>query len=230
MSEPEGFLSRWARLKRAAVETPDAAAPDAATDESGAAAPAADATPVPESEPAFDLSSLPPIESITATTDIRAFLAPGVPADLTRAALRRAWVADPRIRDFVGIAENQWDFNDPNGIPGFGPIDPLDVRRLLAQAIGEVVDKPEEPALEPSEENSPAVAANGDSVATSTPEMGATGGELPSIETSFQTAARASDVQRSELSIAVQTEEPKDVDGSPSDAPVRRAHGGALPK
>ena len=88
----------------------------------------------------------------------------------------------------------------------------------------------EEPALEPSEENSPAVAANGDSVATGTPETGATGGELPSIETGFQTAALASDVQRSKIAIAVQTEEPKDVDGSPSDAPVRRAHGGALPK
>ena len=37
--------------------------------------------------------------SITAATDIRAFLAPGVPAELTRAALRRAWTADPAIRD-----------------------------------------------------------------------------------------------------------------------------------
>jgi hypothetical protein len=36
--------------------------------------------------------------------------------------LRRAWVSDPVIRDFIGIAENQWDFNDPNGIPGFGPL------------------------------------------------------------------------------------------------------------
>jgi hypothetical protein len=45
-----------------------------------------------------------------------------VPAELTRAALRRAWTSDPAIRDFIGIAENQWDFNDPDGIPGFGPL------------------------------------------------------------------------------------------------------------
>jgi Protein of unknown function (DUF3306) len=43
-------------------------------------------------EPAFDVTKLPPIESITADSDIRAFLAPGVPPELTRAALRRAWL------------------------------------------------------------------------------------------------------------------------------------------
>jgi hypothetical protein len=41
---------------------------------------------------------------------------------LARAALRRAWANDPAIRDFVGVAENQWDFNDPDAIPGFGPL------------------------------------------------------------------------------------------------------------
>jgi hypothetical protein len=32
---------------------------------------------------------------------------------MTVAALRRAWVSDPVIRDFIGIAENQWDFTNP---------------------------------------------------------------------------------------------------------------------
>ena len=143
MSEPENFLSRWARLKREAAETPDDAAPEAAAERNRAPTrrrPRRPASPAPELE--FDLSTLPPIESITATTDIRAFLAPGVPPELTRAALRRAWVADPTIRDFVGIAENQWDFNDPNAIPGFGSLGPLDdVRRLVAQVIGEARDE-----------------------------------------------------------------------------------------
>jgi hypothetical protein len=66
---------------------------------------------------------LPSIDSITADTDIVAFLKSGVPTELTRAALRRAWTSDPAIRDFIGIAENQWDFNDPNGISGFGRLD-----------------------------------------------------------------------------------------------------------
>ena len=54
----------------------------------------------------FDIASLPPIESIDADTDVTAFLRPGVPPDLTRAALRRAWSTDPAIRDFVGLVEN----------------------------------------------------------------------------------------------------------------------------
>ena len=61
---------------------------------------------------------LPPIDSITAVSDVRAFLAAGVPEDVTRAALRRAWLTDPTIRDFVGLAENQWDFAKPDGVPG----------------------------------------------------------------------------------------------------------------
>jgi hypothetical protein len=61
---------------------------------------------------------------------------------LTRAALRQAWASDPAIRDFVGIAENQWDFNDPTAMPGFGPMREADnLPTLLARATG-VPDKP----------------------------------------------------------------------------------------
>jgi hypothetical protein len=62
---------------------------------------------------------LPPIEAIDAGSDIRAFLAPGVPAELTRAALRRAWSADPAIRNFVGLSENSSELNALNGGSGF---------------------------------------------------------------------------------------------------------------
>jgi TorA maturation chaperone TorD len=91
-----------------------------------AAAPAA-SSPTP---PPFDLASLPPLQSITAGTDIRSFLGSSVPVELTRAALRRAWVTDPAIRDFIGIADNQWDFNDPTAMPGFGPVRAGDVANL----------------------------------------------------------------------------------------------------
>ena len=85
----------------------------------------------------FDPASLPSIETITVNTDIRGFLQSRVPAELTRAALRQAWASDPAIRDFIGIAENQWDFNDPDSIPGFGPLLESDnVPGLLAQALG----------------------------------------------------------------------------------------------
>ena len=81
-------------------------------------------------------ASLPPLESITAESDIRAFLAPGVPPELTRAALRRAWAADPKIRDFVGLAEYDWDFNTPGAMAGFGPLEMTDELRASGRADG----------------------------------------------------------------------------------------------
>ena len=78
-------------------------------------------------------ANLPPIESIGAGSDIRRFLAPDVPADLTRAALRRAWSTDPAIRDFIGLSEDSGDFNAQDGVPGFGSL----TRQLLARTTGE---------------------------------------------------------------------------------------------
>src|SRR6201999_2325152 len=90
------------------------------------------------SDEPFDLASLPSIESIAANTDIAAFLRAGVPAELTRAALRKAWTSDPAIRDFIGIAENQWDFNDPHAMPGFGPLRATDqIPALLCRVLGD---------------------------------------------------------------------------------------------
>jgi hypothetical protein len=63
-----------------------------------------------------DAASLPPIGSIGAASDIRPFLEPGVPQDLARAALRRAWIVDPAIRDFVGLSENFSDFNASDAV------------------------------------------------------------------------------------------------------------------
>jgi Protein of unknown function (DUF3306) len=82
----------------------------------------------------FDVANLPPIESIDTASNIRPFLASGVPVDLTRAALRRAWSTDLAIRDFVDLSENSWDFNAP-GVPGFGPLTTDDARGLLARVM-----------------------------------------------------------------------------------------------
>ena len=112
MSESEDFLARWSRLKREA-----ALAGNGSSEQTPAAPPPVAGGP---SAAAFDPASLPPIESIDAATDIRPFLEASVPEELTRAALRNTWSVDPAIRDFIGIAENQWDFNDPGTIPGFG--------------------------------------------------------------------------------------------------------------
>ena len=118
MSDEE-FLARWSRRKHEARSVVDAPPPEQAE----ALNSALSATAAHPEDAEVDLSSLPPIESITGATDITAFLRRGIPPELSRAALRRAWAADPAIRDFVGLAENAWDFNDPNAMPGFGPLD-----------------------------------------------------------------------------------------------------------
>jgi hypothetical protein len=141
MSDPENFVVRWSRRKRAADEDRDATKPalPAGVPASEGEAPPRDAaaTPDPAAEPPFDLAQLPPLESITAESDIRAFLAPGVPPDLTRAALRRAWTSDPKIRDFVGLADYAWDYHTPGSMAGFGPLEMTDdLRRLVARVFG----------------------------------------------------------------------------------------------
>jgi hypothetical protein len=125
--DDEGFLARWSRRKRGAMQTTRSqATPEGTADDAASDAPATSGQPSP-----VDPASLPPLDSIGAGSDIRAFLAAGVPAELKRAALRRAWSADPAIRDFVGLSENSWDFNAPDGVPGFGAVTAEDVRRLL---------------------------------------------------------------------------------------------------
>jgi len=135
MSNLDSFILRWARLKRASAVAHSAEAISASAEIS---------TPKPHAEGApaepLDPTTLPPLGSITADTDISAFLRSGVPAALTRAALRRAWASDPAIRDFIGIAENQWDFNDPDAIPGFGPLPAADGLPVVFTEVSSIAE------------------------------------------------------------------------------------------
>jgi hypothetical protein len=138
MKDREAFLTRWSRRKRKAAaaraepvtEQPAVPAATSEKSEPASAAPVAGSQPRPAAE-------LPPIDSIESGTDIRAFLQQGVPQDLARAALRRAWNSDPAIRDFIGLSENAWDFTAPEGVPGFGPFAPDAARQLVAQVLGD---------------------------------------------------------------------------------------------
>ena len=152
-NSPKGFLERWSRKKiEGEREASDPSAEPRATDVSlpdepdAPQRPAADVVKAPVEaapKPEFDLASLPSLDSITAVTDIRAFLGPGVPKELARAALRRAWSADPAIRDFKGLAENDWDFTDPTAMPGFGALpEGTDITKLVAQIFGEKKSRP----------------------------------------------------------------------------------------
>ena len=91
MGESEGFLSRWSRRRHTDVSEIEAALKEAIAASAARGALLADpAVPPPPDPLAVNPAALPPIESVTANSDIRAFLAPGVPAELTQEALRRA--------------------------------------------------------------------------------------------------------------------------------------------
>jgi hypothetical protein len=204
MGADESFLARWSRRKHgAATIAPERPPPEAIGDRAQRTA-VGTAGSEQGKDPAVDLARLPPIESIGDGSDITPFLASGVPADLTRAALRRAWSADPAIRDFIGLAENSWDFTAPGGAPGFGSVTAEEVERLLARLAGEPKgDEVASPSREPSSTEQMA-ALDGDGIYDATPE--------PCADTS-QPARRHDSATR------------------PSRPPRRqRRHGGALPE
>lgn len=229
MSEPENFLTRWSRRKLVTEEpvapaADEAAPPKLPEDQDKETIDAATAgAPQTPPAPAFDPASLPSLDSIGAETDITAFLKAGVPGDLRLAALRRAWVTDPAIRDFKGLAENDWDFTVPNEAMGFGEIDPgLDIKKMLADVFG---DKPqaEVPEAElPPEAEQPVPAR---------PELSAPANQvaLNSIDDSSRdkkTAGEDEIVQRNNNIASQPDDDARDVE------PVKqkRRQGGALPQ
>jgi Protein of unknown function (DUF3306) len=218
VTDRDSFILRWARLKREQDMARELEGGAASVEATTARAPGDAAAAAP-----FDLASLPSIESIVADTNIGAFLQSGVPAELTRAALRRAWESDPAIRDFIGIAENQWDFNDPDAIPGFGPLHASDnAPALLAQVSGwsEDIREALAEAPVPVEYDQPSpidpgrrTARHGAQLTSGEPSSADSGNTSPSSETG------EADAKRGRAAIVEQ-----------SDAPRHRRHGSALPR
>lgn len=201
MSEPDTFIARWSRLKS------ESGLEEGGTDEKRAAE-----TP---SLPAFDPASLPPIESIGPDSDIRLFLQAGVPEELVRAALRTTWTADRSIRDFIGIAESQWDFNEPTAIPGFGPLGAGDCARV-AQVLASLHDGIEEVSDSPGVVTQPA---------STRPAVVARGASTRPEPECFEA------VDAAQFAPAP-AENSQDTDPEPQVAEMRarRSHGGALPR
>ncbi len=236
----EDFLKRWSRRKRDAVETEQAKVPhvgapgerdmiaeDAIPENATPVEPVEAIKPATSPEPAFDLKNLPSIESITAATDIRPFLAPGVPVDIARAALRRAWSADRRIRDFVGLADYDWDYHASGSAGGFGPLEMTDeLRRMVARIVGDSVEADtSKRAGEPATgteclDGSPPLRAEAKPVAASGE------GVKPPLDLSMDRTGSVILVETTE-SAALQHVIPQDRAPRP---PIRRGHGRALPK
>jgi hypothetical protein len=206
MSE-DSFLTRWSRRK-AAAKAEQVTEPIAEPAREGEPPADVQAEPAPE-QPAeeVDLSLLPPLEEITSATDITGFLKAGVPEALRTAALRKVWTSDPAIRDFIGLSENAWDFNDPAGIPGFGPMDlPAEqVRQMAAELVGEVRKAAE--TIEGALEQAPAAPE---------PTLQQTSAENPNPKTDIA------------LQEAVATQQNESATAESQPRP--RSHGSALPR
>jgi hypothetical protein len=214
----EQFLARWSRRKQEVKADHAEPVPDEAA-EADRPAPfdRGEAEPGP---PETDLSNLPPIESIDAVTDVTAFLGKGIPLELSRAALRRAWRTDPAIRDFVGLAENAWDFNDPNAMPGFGPLDYSveQVDALVRRLVGDVVEIAES-------HPKPLAAAAEDSGRSADAEAGSAQSSNPVKTTEPRPVDESANAEFSAVSAALQSPAANEEPPLP-----HRTHGGALPR
>jgi Protein of unknown function (DUF3306) len=244
MSGDDTFIARWSRLKQQAAEerkksrtgteaeSRQTLRGDDERTEKAEARPGHAPVKSVEAEPPFDVTSLPSIESIVADTDIRAFLQKGVPPALTRAALRRAWTADPAIRDFIEMAENQWDFTDPTSIPGFGPLQATDnVRQLVEQALGNLPEAPDaQPDAPPAApdagapERSPDAIAQAEAAADALPVDTHAGASTPMQLVALR---EVSDNLDTPPVAALQQPEPEP---QVVNEPRRKGHGRAMPR
>jgi hypothetical protein len=130
-TEDEGFLGRWARLKRSrAAEVSEPEVVEGPSE--------------PEAEP-FDPASLPALDTLDAVSDYTAFLKPGVPRELRTLALRRAWATDPAITGYKTLADYDWDFN----APGYGALRVTDNVKDLADRVFGMLKAEEEPKPKP---------------------------------------------------------------------------------
>jgi hypothetical protein len=249
MNESDNFLQRWSRRKRQALKQPEQPSDDRHVPETDARdhpAPVAQSEQAParalaheSTEPVFDLTTLPSIETITAETDIRAFLAPGVPTELKLAALRRAWASDPKVRDFVGLADYDWDFHTPGALPGFGALEMTDdLRREVNRIVGawQAQEERVAPTLISAEQS------DEEHEARPVPTPG--GGETvvpPELDTASNSEDRACDILEYQNVLMGTEDLPQDntkptatqqEQSNPEDSPlsVRSGHGGALPR
>ncbi len=218
----EDFLARWSRRKREVAKEEAAPRAEKTTVENQSAPD----TKQP-AEPEFDIASLPPIDSINALTDVTQFLRDGVPADLARAALRRVWTADPAIRDFVGLAENAWDFTDPTAMPGFGPLESTEEIRKMIAGIVDQIGYAAESASAPAEQSASESKALIENQAADQP-LRVAASPAPPHDSPHNTADSEVLLQGNKVNPATQHDlaESEEVVAQSS----RRSHGGALPR
>jgi hypothetical protein len=226
-----GFLSRWSRMKREAEQQRVANRPEQEVRQARepiAAEKKPTETPAPKDTSWADRAK-PMSEDFIGPIDSRAFLPTEIPEEMFHAALRHAWTSDPAIRDFVGLAENAWDFTAPDGVPGFGPLTATDgIARMLAEVSGQLVEGSEFATAEsPSDQSVPTLPTGKASAASDGAESSE--GDSLGAEKPLQTAETTSDAEKSFAKLT--TDEPSNAQQAEHHrhTAVRR-HGRALPE
>jgi Protein of unknown function (DUF3306) len=246
MKDDETFAARWARRKLEAKRSK----PAGASGSGSASAPAVSSTPE-------DDTPLPSLDDITPEGDVAAFLQKRVPEQLRRLALRKAWTSDPAISRFIEVAENQYDWNAIDGVPGFGPMDPSwNIDALLAQATGALGQSEDQPPLSTSTtsvadaadaagsskcdilthpgDGQPTVASVGHQSMCDAPHNAPTGEDLLSptlaLASSDQPLFGLANLELNEASPSDITEKTQRLALQHTDLDRRGRHGGALPE
>jgi Protein of unknown function (DUF3306) len=167
MSQPEdkggendgGFLGRWAKRKQAVQleAKQQTIAPLGEDGQNALQAPQTSRSKIEgqksiegrESEEAK--LPMPSLDDVLPGGDVSMFLQKHVPDSLRNMALRKAWASDPEISSFIEMAENQWDFNNPDSIPGFSSsLEGIDIQAMVEKMFNNVAPpKPDEPQNDP---------------------------------------------------------------------------------
>ena len=214
--EAGDLFGRWSRRKQAVRRLEAGKAAEAA-----AGLEADQQTPEPAATVSLAPAEPPPsLDDLTAESDLSEFLREGVPAALRNAAMRKMWSLDPAIRDHVGLAENAWDFNRPDAMAGFGP---LEAGRAVVNFLSTIV---REAPVDP-EATAPA---------TDAPTAATEDTASPPQDQPPEPAPVPREVRQDgpDVRPAVETAALRPGDGSPAADPrlglPRPRHGGAVPR
>jgi hypothetical protein len=233
----EGFLRRWSRKKRTETpdSAAEGTSPESPPSQPSPAARGrepleslppqsvgrslpkraegldggASTPPAPKAEDeAIDPATLPPIESLGPASDYTVFLKKGVPETLRLAALRKAWMSDPFIRDFRSPAiDYGWDFTTPE----YSLRASDDVGRMLDKIFPPAPTDAAKPAAASPPGPGPAPTAVPEPVAAAEPLR------LPQKQAAITAAQPTAELQAAAEAAPAISEIP------------RRKHGGALP-
>ena len=163
-------------------------------------APHKEATPEKQDDEAFDPATLPPLESLGCESDYTVFMRKGVPEAIRTAALRKAWMSDPFIRDFRGPAEYALDYTTAE----FDLLPTDDVAKMLERIFPPKLPEPDPDAAPEAPAEAPA-----------------------KVEAKAEPSAKALRLPQKEAAPLPPQSAPETGPAEPSLA--RRKHGGALP-